>query len=101
MQHSLTTATPFKSQKILFKPRALGSNLIHRRLSTSQLPILDPPPPQLHDLLCFSPLLPPIMGSPRASRGSAMHVFLVWTLMWPASTTYSRAVVQVKRGDEI
>ena len=42
MQHSLTTATPFKSQKILFKARALGSNLIHRRLSTSQLPILDP-----------------------------------------------------------
>ena len=40
MQHSLTTATPFKSQKILFKARALGSSLIHRRLSTSQLPIL-------------------------------------------------------------
>ena len=32
MQHWLTTATPFKSQKILFKARALGSNLIHRRL---------------------------------------------------------------------
>ena len=45
MQHWLTTATPFKSQKILFKARALGSNLIHRRLSTSQLPILDPPSP--------------------------------------------------------
>ena len=45
MQHSLTTATPFKSQKILFKARALGSNLIHGRLSTSQLPILDPPSP--------------------------------------------------------
>ena len=29
MQHSLTTATPCKSQKILFKARALGSNLIH------------------------------------------------------------------------
>ena len=40
MQHSLTTATPFKSKRILFKARALGSNLIHRRLSTSQLPIL-------------------------------------------------------------
>ena len=40
MQHSL-----LKSQKILFKARALGSNLIHRRLSTSQLPILDPPSP--------------------------------------------------------
>ena len=41
LQHSLTTAPPFKSQKILFKARAPGSNLIHRRLSTSQLPILD------------------------------------------------------------
>ena len=30
MQQSLTTATPFKTQKILFKARALGSNLIHR-----------------------------------------------------------------------
>ena len=45
MQHSLTTATPFKSQKILLKARALGSNLIHRRLSTAQLPILDSPSP--------------------------------------------------------
>ena len=26
--HSLTKATPFKSQKILFKTRALGSNLL-------------------------------------------------------------------------
>ena len=47
MQHLLTTATPFKSQKILFKARALaralGSNLIDRTLSTSQLPILHPP----------------------------------------------------------
>ena len=41
LQHSLITATPFKSQKILFKARAPGSNLIHRRLSTSKLPILD------------------------------------------------------------
>ena len=45
MQHSLTTAAPCKSQKILFKARALGSNLIHRRLSTSQRPILDAPSP--------------------------------------------------------
>ena len=41
MQHSLTTSTPFKSQKILFTARALGSHLIHRSLSTSQLPLLD------------------------------------------------------------
>ena len=45
MQHSLTTAIPFQSQKTLFKARALGSNLIHRRLRTYQLPILDPPSP--------------------------------------------------------
>ena len=45
MQYWLTTATPFKSQKSLFKARAVGSNLIHRRLSTSQLWILDPPSP--------------------------------------------------------
>ena len=45
MQHWLTTATPFKSQKSPFKARAVGSNLIHRRLSTSQLWILDPPSP--------------------------------------------------------
>ena len=45
MQHSLTTAIPFQSQKTLFKARALGSNLIHRRLRTYQLPVLDPPSP--------------------------------------------------------
>ena len=28
LPHSLTTATPFKSKKILFKTRALGSNLL-------------------------------------------------------------------------
>ena len=33
MQHSLAAATPLKSQKILFKARALGWNLIHRRLN--------------------------------------------------------------------
>ena len=70
MQHSLTTATPLKSQKILFRARALGSNLIHRRLSTSQLPILDPPSPVTwftSFLSCPNPtltLIPPLMGSP-------------------------------------
>ena len=86
VQHSLTTATPFKSQKMVFKAKALGSNLIHRRLSTSQLPILDPPSPvrAVHDLLHVSPVLPPLMGSPhplppRVSRGSAIHVFLAYS----------------------
>ena len=45
MQRSLTTEALFKSQKILFKASALSSNLIQGRLSTSQLPILDPPSP--------------------------------------------------------
>ena len=71
MQHWLTTATPFKSQKILFKSRLLGSNLIHRRLSTSQLPIWDPPSPVTWFTSFFSPVLP-------ASRGFAIHVFLVY-----------------------
>ena len=54
MQHLLTRATPFKSQKILFIARALGSNLIHRGLSTSQLQILDPPSPVTWFLLFLS-----------------------------------------------
>ena len=57
MQHWLTTATPFKSQKILFKARALGSNL--KYISASNIR------PVLHScmtLLHFSPVLPPLMG---------------------------------------
>ena len=81
MQHCLTTATPFKSQKILFKARALGSDLIHGRLSTSQLPILDPPSPCY--VIYFISLLSshPLWASPpppQASRGSAIHVSLVF-----------------------
>ena len=77
MQHSLTTATPFKSQKILFKARALGSNLIHRRLSTSQLP---------------SQFIP-LMGSfPRASRGSAIHVFVVIIYRWKNPSSWINPV---------
>ena len=78
MQYFLITTTLFKSQKILFNARAPSSNLIHRILSTSQLPILDPPS-QLHYLLHFPPVLPPLMGfpPPRASRVSVIHVFLV------------------------
>ena len=81
MQHSLTTASPIKSQKILFKARALGSNLIHRRLSTSQLPILDPPSPVTWFTSFLScPPTPYGLPPPRASRGSAIHVFLVWKM---------------------
>ena len=79
LQHSLTTAPPFKSQKILFKARAPGSNLIHRRLSTSQLPILDlHSPVTWFTSLLSRPPTPYALPSPRASRGSAIHVFLVW-----------------------
>ena len=80
MQHSLTTAIPFQSQKTLFKARALGSNLIHRRLRTYQLPILDPPSPVTWFALFVScpstsyGLPPP---PTRTSRCSAIHVFLV------------------------
>ena len=77
MQHLLTRATPFKSQKILFIARALGSNSIHRGLSTSQLPILDPPSPVTWFLLFLSCPPTPYGLPPRALRGSVIHVFLV------------------------
>ena len=80
LQHSLTTAPPFKCQKILFKARAPGWNLIHRRLSRSQLPILDPPSPVTWFTSPFPRPPPPPLCAPspsRASRGSAIHVFLV------------------------
>ena len=85
---SLTTTTPFKSQKILFHDRAMGSNNQKEILSTSHIPILEPvwkpalpsytiysdslpppPPPSIPDNLWTSPI--------RASRVSAVHVFLV------------------------
>ena len=59
---SLTTATTFKSQKILFKARALGSNLLQPKGDyvhlTSQYysASIETRPPQLHNLLCFSAL---------------------------------------------
>ena len=56
MQHSLTTATPCKSQKILFKARALGSNLIHMQeieyISASNIR-----PALLSYMICFISLL--------------------------------------------
>ena len=57
----------------------LRSNLIHRRLSTSQLPILDPPSPVTWFTSFLSCLPTPYGLPPRASRGSAIHVFLVIT----------------------
>ena len=63
MQHWLTTATPFKSQKILFKARALGSIL--KYISASNIwPAL----PSYMILLHFSPVLPPLMGFPPELR---------------------------------
>ena len=63
---SLTTATTFKSQKILFKARALGSNLLQPKGDyvhlTSQYysASIETRPPQLHSLLCFSAVLSPL-----------------------------------------
>ena len=73
------------THKILFKDRALGSNFLRtkRRLSTSHLPILEPMlRPALLNHTIYSISLPPshprhFMGLPRASRGSAIHVFLL------------------------
>ena len=88
MQHwlpFLTTATPFKSQKILFKARAPGSNLpapTKRRLSTSHLPIkgqcwnLSFPLTQFSPFLSRPPILDILCPSPRAPWGSAIHVIL-------------------------
>ena len=73
MQHSLTTATPFKSQKILFKARALGSNLIDRTLSTSQLPILHPPSPVTWFTSLSLQSYHPLWALPWASRGPAIY----------------------------
>ena len=84
---SLTTTTPFKSQKILFHDRAMGSNnqkeikyISHSNIRAS----VETRPPKLHNLLWFSPFPPPpsipdnLWTSPiRASRVSAVHVFLV------------------------
>ena len=63
---SLTAATTFKSQKILFKARALGSNLlqpkgdyVHPTFQYYNASI-ETRPPQLHNFLCFSAVLPPL-----------------------------------------
>ena len=72
IQHWLTTGTPFKSQKILFKTRALGSNL--KYISASNIRPALPSYMNYFISLLSSHLL---WASPRASRGSAIHVFLV------------------------
>ena len=78
MQHLLTTTTPFNSQKFLFKARALGSNLIHRGLSTSQLLILDlsSPVAWLTSFLCCPTT--PYGLPPRASRGSVISSKIIY-----------------------
>ena len=87
---SLTTATPFKSLKILLKARALGSNLPQTKgdfKSTSHLSILEPllkPALPSHTIYSNSP--PPshpwhFMGLPRASRGSVIDAFLVMIII--------------------
>ena len=77
--HGVNTGPPFlhQPQKILFKDRALCSNLLQpkRRLTTPLLPILEP---VLKSALASYILCPPPSPPPaRATRGSAIHVFLV------------------------
>ena len=63
---SLTAATTFKSQKNHFKARALGSKLLQPKAynvhPTFQYynATIETRPPQLHNLLCFSAVLPPL-----------------------------------------
>ena len=87
---SLTTATPFKSLKILIKARALSSNLLQTKgdfKTTSHLSTLEPllkPALPSHTIYSNSP--PPshlwhFMGLPRASRGSAIDVFQVMIII--------------------
>ena len=72
---ALTTATPFKSQKILFNARALASHL----------PIIEPALKPF-TVMQFTPIpshsIPDILwASPWTLRGSAIHVFLVYVMM--------------------
>ena len=100
---SLTTATTFKSQKILFKARALGSNLLQPKGDyvhlTSQYysASIETRPPQLHNLLCFSAVLPPLTfygPPPLATRGSAIYVFLVIFLIKPIENVFASIELQ-------
>ena len=67
---SLTTPTLFKSQKILCDDIALGSNLLQCWNPPSQATQFTPILSLLPSLTFYGP-------SPRAPRGSAIHVFLV------------------------
>ena len=95
---SLTTATTFKSQKILFKARALGSNLLQPKGDYAHLTSqyysasIETRPPQLHNLLCFSAVLSPLTfygPPPLATRGSAIYVFLVIFLIKPIENVFA------------
>ena len=91
--HSLTTPTPFTSQKILFNKRALHGlkfTPTKRRFIfiTSHLPILEPVLKlALPSYTIYSSSLPlaslTFYGPPsRASRCSAIHIFLVLKKNW-------------------
>ena len=82
---SLTTPTPFKSQKILSKTEHWAQIYFNQKetkyISHSNIRAsVETRPPKLHNLLQFSPAsIPDILWtSPRASRVSAIHVFLVF-----------------------
>ena len=80
---SLATPTPFKSQSAGFK-----FILIKRRLTTSHIPTLDPVlKPALPTYTIYSNSPPPFhlwhfTDLPRASRVSAINVFLVFTMIF-------------------
>ena len=72
---ALILATPFKSH-IIFKDRALGSSLLHQKeiayISASKITTaVETRPPQLHDLLYFSPSLPSLSFYEPPSPSSA------------------------------
>ena len=85
---SLTTPTSFKSHKLLFNKRGLGW-IYSNQKTINYIPpsnlraSVETRPPKLPNLLQFSPpsILDILWASPhpRASRGSAIHVFLVYS----------------------
>ena len=85
---SLTTSTPFKSQKILCKTEHwiqihFNQNEIKQTQHSNSRANVKTRTPKLHNLLQFSPPLPSLTfyglpPPPRASRVSAIYVFLVY-----------------------
>ena len=82
MQHSLTTATPFKSQKILLKPEySTRFKFNPQEIKYILAPNIRSTLPSYMIYFISLQSSHPFMGSPQASRGSAIHVFLVIIIM--------------------